>query len=832
MQNGHKAGRDFGRDQLDERVILDGVLARTDSIIRAFNKNGEKYLHITLAFREDFLDVATLKAIVEEFKKYCFSAYKSDEYDFYAEAHLPRIKSYINNKTGEEIERKPHIHIVIPTTNLVSHQDLHPFGFDQQNIVYLDAIQEHINNKFGLASPKDHARLRFTDASEMISRYKGDVFKGANSDLRGAILSQILEREIQTPEDFASMLESFGAVSTGRGGDYFKVTLEGSAKAVRLTNSVFTPDFIRLSTADKLAFLNATQQREYSSAARAKRDPTRITETLEKWEQLRARELRYVNSGNRKFYKKYQNASLSEKMAILDDQEAAFHKEHRKELSNERQNQQHHAQSLGKEPPPAARGRLRSVSELGMVRFGERSEVLLQSDVRHQLDHERTKSDSALRRGGDWAGERISDDFVSQLHHDHKEAEQIERAGRDADISEIRRKIDASQLLAYLSHSHGVLPEKYEVTKATDGTDRIKCGNRHLSVSDFLTKEMHLSWRDHAEPILREVYRRQVQEPRQEARQAIKNSLWRDFQAWKATSWDDEKKNAWAAQVAAEKQLFAKIRSKFQKEKADVNKQSDLTYSQRRAQRSILQMQKVELDQKARAARDTDRAALKSKFNLRSSTLYRNWLRQEAERGRREALEELRRQETKAVREKALGKDALLPVAKAKISHDMLDLARITYTVDRYGDVTYKSDGAEFLRDESTRLIMLRKEDADIETALRLGIQKFGPTLTLTGTDEFKRRVVDIAQQHRIQVGFADEFSSTYQAQQLVKIADPAGGQFRPGEAHTSKGVVDKLRKFAEENKAKAEQRRLQEEERMRIEQQRPQKPGTDYTPE
>lgn len=37
------------------------------------------------------------------------------------------------------------------------------------------------------------------------------------------------------------------------------------------------------------------------------------------------------------------------------------------------------------------------------------------------------------------------------------------------------RHVDAGRLLGELSRSHGVIPEKYEVTKAKDGSDRIKC---------------------------------------------------------------------------------------------------------------------------------------------------------------------------------------------------------------------------------------------------------------------------------------------------------------------------------------------------------------------
>jgi hypothetical protein len=54
------------------------------------------------------------------------------------------VKSYTNEQTGEFIERKPHIHVVVPKTNLLSEQHLNPFGVVEQNEKFIDAFQEHI----------------------------------------------------------------------------------------------------------------------------------------------------------------------------------------------------------------------------------------------------------------------------------------------------------------------------------------------------------------------------------------------------------------------------------------------------------------------------------------------------------------------------------------------------------------------------------------------------------------------------------------------------------------------------------------------------------------
>jgi len=49
-------------------------------------------------------------------------------------------------------------------------------------------------------------------------------------------------------------------------------------------------------------------------------------------------------------------------------------------------------------PPPAARGRLRNLSELGVVRFSEGSEMLLPRDVPGHVEHAGAQPDHALRR--------------------------------------------------------------------------------------------------------------------------------------------------------------------------------------------------------------------------------------------------------------------------------------------------------------------------------------------------------------------------------------------------------------------------------------------------
>jgi hypothetical protein len=334
LEDGRKVGRELGRDDLDERVVLAGDLDLTDAVIQSIDAapNVDRYLSITLSFKEDHVDRETLFQIARDFEAFALHAYRPDEYCFYAEAHLPRVKSYIDKSTGELVERKPHIHVVIPKRNLISGQTLRPFGFDKQNLHFIDAFQEHTNAKFGLASPKDNRRTLLTDASEMISRYRGDLFRANSRELKERILDAVLDRQVESYPDFMALLREHGAVlmrNAGRDDAYPNVKPAGADKGVNLKDPVFTPEFIELPTAEKLQALSADAADRYEAGGAKRRTPDDITAVLDEWYASRARELKYLNSGSR-LYQQYQEASPHDRELMLADLERGFYAQHLK----------------------------------------------------------------------------------------------------------------------------------------------------------------------------------------------------------------------------------------------------------------------------------------------------------------------------------------------------------------------------------------------------------------------------------------------------------------------------------------------------------------------
>jgi hypothetical protein len=166
LEEGRIDGLSSTHNDRDKRVVLDGDIDLTGLIIKSMNNKGGKYLHFSLFFREDFIDDETLRSIVSDFKLFFFSAYEPEEFNSYAEAHLPRIKSYVSEKTGKTIDRRIVVHILTPKVNLVTWRSLNPIGW--QNIKFLDAWQEITNQKYGLSSPKDNRRLGFSSGSGAI----------------------------------------------------------------------------------------------------------------------------------------------------------------------------------------------------------------------------------------------------------------------------------------------------------------------------------------------------------------------------------------------------------------------------------------------------------------------------------------------------------------------------------------------------------------------------------------------------------------------------------------------------------------------------------------
>lgn len=730
LRDGKKSGRMFTRDQLDERVVLAGHMGVAESVVNAMSNRGEKYLHITLSFKEDHLPLETLRSITEEFEAFCMRAYRVDEYAFYAEAHLPKIKTYTNQKTGFLVTRKPHIHIVIPELNLLSHKHLNPLGKVDHQEIFLEAFQEHINAKYGLASPKDNRRVRITDESTVITQKRGSQFEGIGSELKEQLLLAMIDRDIVDFDAFQLMAAEFGAVrvrNEGKPNAYLNVRPGESKKGVNLKDYVFSREFVALPASEKMTVLSAAASRRATDAAEyiepksSHPSPVEMASRLAEWYEIRARELKYINSGSRNRYEMYRKSEPEEKGALLDQLQAKFYEKYDTKFAT-------------------------------------------------GVDLEDVQLDELYLENGDWptvepaseAEENLSrapESIVEQLLVEQVEEIREAKLSTSDEHREIKRTLDASRLLAHLSYTHGVIAEKYQVKKGLDGGDRIQCGSRNLNVADFLTKELHLHW-PVAESILREVYAAQRASAVAQPRDEILPHFWETYRrTWPAR--EEAKEKDWAKQKAAEAERRAQIRAAYMAERVAIRADSTKTPSERKAAYSLASMRKAMESARLYREIDQERRALREKHPKPGREGYKLFLVVLAEDCDAGALAELRRQ-TQQAKQPTSG-NRLGAERESDPSKPVL-LPSVSYRVDQRGNVTYYADPTRtkpILVDTGRQVEVVDLALDTVETGLRLALQKFGPALDVHGSPAFKAAVLGVVMRTGLRVEFKDPALAT-----------------------------------------------------------------------
>ena len=558
LEKGLKQGRIFSRDELDHRVVLDGDLELTNKIINSIEDNGqERYLHITLSFREDDISNDLLQSVTAEYKSLLMSAYNDDEYNFYAEAHLPKIQSIEDSKTGKMIERKPHIHIVIPERNLLTGNKLLPTGYTDtvnvKNIPYLDSIQEYINYKYNLESPKDFMREGGHHSANVLSRIKGDFFGEKQSKFKAQLVDEISSGKINTLESFQRRLSDFGEVkirNKGKANQYFAVKLAEDKKFTNLNHPVFS-------------------EKAIVTKALPKADIDTIQVRLSEWQNRVSKEIKFVDFATPTFRQKYAKADLDEKAQLLIEREQTYERKHRQGSSLDRtnrrkRNHQSNVAHLNSRQSKSITRAAVGVSSMqsgvmvrGATQRGTRTQSLLsENELNHlrngkpSIDPSLRRNDSSRRRGN--ARGRIdvkppissrsfnqitsgvpkqsyqknifdksieSRSYITPFEHyletvgntvrivkfsdsnalshlAYKTLDSQVKQAEMAQYAEIRRNIEPVTFLNQLEKIYAVDPKNHKISYAKDGSPRFNVGKRNLNASDFLTKHLNLQWQE------------------------------------------------------------------------------------------------------------------------------------------------------------------------------------------------------------------------------------------------------------------------------------------------------------------------------------------------
>ncbi len=736
LRDGMKSDREMHRDQLDKRICIDGDLSITDSIIKTMvaTDKPESYFHITLSFAEKDISEQVVRDVYEQFKKELMAAYVSEEFNIYAEVHFPKIKSYKDNSTGEMVERFPHIHVVIPKKNLLDGKSLNPLGFYKSHENYIQAIQEKINYKHNLVSPRDNQRLFKVDSGRRLSRYKGDNFKGANAKFKSKLFDAIQDKSITTMAAFKEELATHGEVSIGKDGksdEYLKIKPHGSTRNVRLTDGCFRPEFI-----------------EHRTLKREKPSEKQVIRLVKEWVNSKSHEIKYIHQAAPKLREQFKALPAQLKGKFLNEQRERYYRQYDLSTGTELSERGVGANQRNIPTSRWARDRklgvergiprgftdipngLPSMSELnvataGRKRGGHPTELLLDNASDH-LAVKQTSRSPQLRRAGYEPRRRVvrlsvyrkpspnatlatikylkakaqhSESYVTQLFDTFQENRQEQsELGR---FRAIRQNLKAESLLSHLSDSHGLVKDQYHHFKAKDGSVRIKAETRAYNVSDFCTKYMGLSW-DETKEILKTTYGKQRQQLAQQQRvrqeqQAVNSIV---FVSNSVTQ-------GWGK----ENPLDESIRL--------------FKHLQRKENIGGLSMALHELE-RYRASETNDNAIVSAKEEF--STVER-------------AKRIMKARET-----------------AAQITLSMNDLVASKNDAKRYVDFSDKNTGDKVFRDDGEKIIMHSKK-ADINhtaAALTLAAEKFG-VVKINGTKEFKEQVIDVAVSKDLNIVFADK---------------------------------------------------------------------------
>ncbi|MDN7527669.1 TraI/MobA(P) family conjugative relaxase [Burkholderia orbicola] len=225
---------------------------------------------------------------------------------------------------------------------------------------------------------------------------------------------------------------------------------------------------------------------------------------------------------------------------------------------------------------------------------------------------------------------------------------------------------------------------------------------------------------------------------------------------------------------------FAAIRADARQRRLEV-RQTVSDPAARQALYSVIAFETLRArDRLQREIRKERQALRDDQSNRRQS--YREWVERQAAAGDTAAISQLR---GFAYSEKRLAKElerALANDGADGIIHPddadpaARDIAEgVYYRVRRDGTVVYRlDDGRDAFVDLGRRIDVLAKGEADtaaIAAALQLAGEKYGGTFELTGSEEFKRRAIDVMVEYKIDVRLKDAAQEALRRARAAEIA-------------------------------------------------------------
>ncbi|EEE2004241.1 relaxase/mobilization nuclease domain-containing protein [Salmonella enterica subsp. enterica serovar Kotte] len=881
LESGIKNGREHSRDELDKRITLYGDLDLTASIYESIQNNGQdRYLSITLAFKEDNLTVEQLENITNDYREFLMSAYEKDEYNFYAEAHLPKIKSLPDKRDGQPIERKPHIHIIIPKNNLLSGKNLEPVGYPyEKNIKYWEAIQEKINRKYGLESPRNNIRQGHKSYADILSRYKGDEFKGQYKELKEIIYNDVINKNIKSKSEFSKLLNTYGECrvrNEGKNNEYFAVKPHGHSKFINLKGNVFSNEFI--------------EKRNLCPPELTDRE---IDKRLNEWVNTKSKEIKYIEKAYKGFRDKYSHSDVNTKQLILKSASQRFYSKYRAGENNEptrslhatkwKANQQRSVVAVASRTITKSANSVQSVPHGALDGDEKRNQMLLHNDVRvHVGQFEANGRDPGLRRAlstrrrslTDSSSSGTSGEYISRVRNarfgysghgrtgakpslssqtsaSHVRPSELQRpGGRIWTATDIERRSRALQpesrpptaeyatgdtVMSRIANTHSErlqrsqqepsmqqlkrvdgdhmldwLQKNYNLDKSqhrswySKGELRITAGGRNLSAPDFLTKHMNLSWKE-AKQTLLSIHSEQVSGATAQVQSRFKPH-WQEFRQF-AIAWRDHLRTE---QLDSRHRYMSSIRSinqNFKQNKQFIRTDPRLTREEKQQRISVATFEKLKLQAALRKEFISEQLQIRDEKRTPHSDLYQTFIR---EKGYLKMVNEIKAPDSAAIDDDKRRKGNTISAGGAEPNAENTSLKErlsITRFVSKLRDDRARStatgefnkrleisdfysrskgrSGAVHYQEKTTskthfidkgNTIQVRRDAVKSESvgvALELARAKFGATLNVRGSKEFKEQAIQAAIDKNMDVRFTDK-AMNIRLDQLKKAAAEA----------------------------------------------------------
>lgn len=287
-------GTNNDRNTKDNRVVLSGNLNTLVKTIDIAHQIGykETYRNIVLSFNEDYIREKTLGFIAEDFRKQYLAGYKEDEYVFYAEAHLPKIKTKKDKDTdtGKIIYRKPHIHITVAAYSPRLEKAL-SLGNHGQRLNELKTWKEITEKRYGLQAVQNSALQKdITEIYDTKLHSRKEVIELCNKVILNNLEDKILDphRLKMTLKDNIAEIEYIKESTSKAKIPYYSIKMKNLDRPIRLKGKLFANDYLTFQEA-KEQLLEDKFDNKYYEVGLPRKVPSLLENKLNSYYESRCR---------------------------------------------------------------------------------------------------------------------------------------------------------------------------------------------------------------------------------------------------------------------------------------------------------------------------------------------------------------------------------------------------------------------------------------------------------------------------------------------------------------------------------------------------------------